>query len=146
MRINMRPTSVIKARLGLQKGGPVHKFFTDTCYKHMDKYVPFADGNLASNVAFGANGDSIIYLSPYAHYMYEGKVMGPNIPFKDKNGNIIKWRSPKGKPKYYTGAEINYSTQHHEFAGSHWDKRMWSAEKDKVIEEVEDYIKKHGGK
>lgn len=144
MKIRMRPTNIIKARLGLEKGGAVHKFFTDTCYKHMDRYVPFADGDLAKNVAFGIKGDSIIYLSPYAHYMYVGKVMGPNIPIKDKNGNITGWFSPKGKPKHYTGANINYSLNRHAFAGSYWDKRMWSAEKLVVINEVNDFIKRGG--
>lgn len=146
MKIKMQPTSVIKTRLGLEKGGPVHKFFTDTCYKHMDKYVPYRNGDLAKTVAYGVDGTSIIYLSPHAHYMYEGKVMGPNIPIKE-NGTVVGWFSPRGKRKHYTGKDINYvKSAGHEFAGPHWDKRMWSAEKDIVINEVNDYIKKRGGK
>lgn len=146
MRLNMKPTSIIKARLGLQKGGAVHKFFTDTCYKHMDNYVPYADGNLAKIVEIGT--DYIIYSMPYAHYMYEGKVMGPNIPIKE-NGMIVGWFSPKDKKKHYTGTNIDYSksiARGHANAGPHWDKRMWSAEKNTVIQEVQDYIEKNGGK
>ena len=50
MKLDMKPNSVIKADLGIQKNGPVHAFFTATCALHMDKYVPFRSGDLASTV------------------------------------------------------------------------------------------------
>lgn len=143
MQVRMKPVSVIKARLGIQPNGPVQSFFTETCYRYMDKYVPYREGNLSTNVALTAN--SIVYKSPYAHYMYKGEVMGPNIPIKDESGNIMGYFSPKDKPKHYTGKSINYDTTHHEYAGPNWDKRMWSAERDEVIQEVQDYVK-YGGK
>ena len=141
MQLIMKPTSAIKTRLKIQEGGPAHKFFTHTCRIHMDKFVPFRDGNLSTIVNERVN--SITYKSPYAHYMYEGKVMGPNIPIV-KNGTIVGWFSPKGKKKEYTGADINYSTSRHAYAGPHWDKRMWSAEREKVEKEVENFIKRGG--
>lgn len=142
-KVIMKPTSVIKARLGLNPGGKAHKFFTHTCAVHMDKYVPFRSGTLATTRI--EQTDKIIYPQKYAHYMYEGKVMGPNIPIKE-NGVVVGWFSPKGEKKHYTGADIQYSKAGHQYAGPHWDKRMWSAEKNKVIEEVQNYIKTHGGK
>lgn len=36
----MKPTGQIKARLGIQSNGPAHKFFTETCHRYMEKYVP----------------------------------------------------------------------------------------------------------
>ena len=71
MPVKLKPTSEIKARLGIEPNGRVQKFFTNTCYKHMDKYVPQRDGNLRTIVDVQA--DSITYESPYAHYQYEGK-------------------------------------------------------------------------
>ena len=44
--MKMKPISQIKANLGINPGGRVQRFFTDTCYKHMDKYVPKDIGNL----------------------------------------------------------------------------------------------------
>lgn len=141
VKTNLKPISTIKANLGIDPDGRVTKFFVATCAKKMDKYVPYRTGTLAK---YKIEGNKIIYDQPYAHYMYEGKVMGPNIPIKDKNGNIIKWWS-KG-PKHYTGADIDYSSSiasGHLYAGPYWDKRMWSAEKDKIIKEVNRAI---GGK
>lgn len=136
-RVNMKPTSVIKARLGINPDGDVQKMFTHTCRVHMDKYVPMKDGDLPSKVNEGKN--YVHYLSPYAHYMYEGRVMGPNVPIK-RDGIIVGWFSPI-KPKYYTGEDIIYSTTKHPLASSHWDKKMWSAEKEQVIREVQNYMR-----
>ena len=145
MALKMKPTSVIKARLGIEPNGPVHTFFTKRCAEHMDNYVPYEEGHLAyTNRTIET--DRIIYNSPYAHYMYEGKVMGPNIPIKE-DGIIVGWFSPKGKPKHYTGKNIDYSksiARGHTQAGPYWDKRMWSAEKDDIIKEVQEYINRGG--
>ena len=70
MAVKLKPTSVIKARLGIEPNGRVQKFFTNTCYKHMDKYVPYREGFLRSNVDI--QSDSITYESPYARYQYNG--------------------------------------------------------------------------
>lgn len=140
VKIKMKPTSVIKARLGINPDGDVQKHFTHTCRIHMDKYVPFDNGNLALRV--WEEPSSLHYLSPYAHYQYEGQVMGPNVPIKREGTDIIVgWFSPI-KPKYYTGQSIDYNTDKHSEAGPFWDKRMWSAEKDIVLREMQNYIKR----
>lgn len=147
VEIKIKPISVIETELGIEPNGKAHAYFTELCAEHMDKYIPYREGFL-SQINRVINVDSIEYNSPYAHYMYEGKVMGPNIPIKDANGNIVRWFS-KG-PKYYTGADIDYSKSQaqagHEFAGPYWDKRMVSAEKEELKEELSKYIKLHGGK
>ena len=75
--MKMKAISQIKADLGINPGGRVQKFFTDTCYKHMDKYVPKDIGNLRDNVDKGA--DYITYESPYAHAQYVGIVHGSPV-------------------------------------------------------------------
>lgn len=70
MAVKIKPTSQIKARLGIEPNGRVQKFFTNTCYKHMDKYVPLDEGNLRTIVDI--QSDSITYESPYAKYQYYG--------------------------------------------------------------------------
>lgn len=137
MSVELKPVGVIKARLGIQPNGRVQKFFTNTCYKAMDKYVPMDTGDLAGEVDIQT--DRIIYEMNYAHYMYEGLVMGPNIPIKE-NGKIVGYFSPP--KKHYTGKKIKYHQDKHEYAGHHWDRRMVNNEMDKVVKTVEDYIRR----
>ena len=139
MKLNMKPTSIIETQLGIQKGGPAHAYFTELCMKAMDKYVPVSDASgthLADSVRNTV--DEIIYPGPYAHYMYVGKVMGPNIPVFDKNGNIVRWWSKA--PKYYTEADIVYNDSAHQLATKEWDKVMWTAEKEDIEKQVQDYV------
>lgn len=74
--MKLNPIGKIKADLGINPNGRVQKFFTDTCYKHMDKYVPKGDtGNLRDVVDKGTN--YITYEVPYAHAQYIGFTKGP---------------------------------------------------------------------
>lgn len=110
--MKMKPISTIKAELGIEPNGRVQRFFTDACAKHMDKYVPFDTGNLANYHIEGNN--FIVYNQIYAHYQYKGI-------------------SKNGEP-------LNYHRDKHPLANDYWDKRMWSAEKETVIKEVQDYV------
>lgn len=72
--MGLKPINSIKANLGIQANGRVQKFFTNTCRKHMDKYVPMDIGALRINVRQSA--DDITYQSPYAHAQYVGITKG----------------------------------------------------------------------
>lgn len=74
MGVEIKPTSEIKARLGLEPNGRVQSFFTSTCQKHMDKYVPMRNGNLRTII--DVQSDHITYESPYAHAQYIGFTKG----------------------------------------------------------------------
>ncbi len=115
MPVNIKPTSVIKARLGLEPNGRVQKFFTNTCYKHMDKYVPKDEGNLRTIVDI--QNDSITYEMPYAEYQYYG--------MRRDGTHVVR----------------NYTTLG---TGPYWDKRMVSAEMQDVVKEVQNYIDRGG--
>jgi len=117
MPVEIKPTSVIKARLGIQPGGKVHAFFTNACYKAMDKYVPMDEGNLRINV--DVQTDKIVYESPYAKYQYYG--------MREDGTHIVK----------------NYTTPG---TGTYWDKRMWTAEGVDILKQTQNYINWHGGK
>ena len=79
MVVKLKPISQIKANLGIEPDGRVQKFFTNTCYKRMDKYVPLRDSNLRKNVDVKA--DSITYESQYAHAQYVGFTKGPVLNY-----------------------------------------------------------------
>lgn len=113
MPVKLQPTSVIKARLGIDPNGRVQQYFTNTCYKHMDKYVPMDNGDLRTVVEIGNN--YIKYEMPYARYQYYG--------VREDGTHKVQ----------------NYTTPG---TGTYWDKRMVSAEMQDVVEEVQDYIRR----
>ena len=110
VKVVMKPTSVIEANLGIETGGRVHKFFTNECYKAMDKYVPMDTGDLRSVVSMSLDGRYITYEMPYATYQYYGS----------QNGK--KW---------------NYTTPG---TGPYWDKVMWTAEGQDIVKRVQKYM------
>lgn len=114
MPVKFVPTSKIEASLGIEPNGPVHAFFTSTCHKHMDKYVPYDTGTLAETSYTTKN--QIIYNQEYAEYVYNG---------------VSK-----------SGKKLNYQTDKHPFAGPFWDKQMASAEMVDVIKETQNYARR----
>ncbi len=113
--MKMKPISEIKVDLGINPNGPIQAFFTDTCYRHMDKYVPrragSEGGNLRRTVDLQTN--TITYKMPYAHYQYIG--------MREDGSHVIRhWTIPG--------------------TGPYWDRRMVSAEINDVVQEVQDKI------
>lgn len=89
MSVKLQPTSVIKARLGIEPNGRVQKFFTNACYRYMDKYVPMDTGMLRENVTLTAN--TITYEQPYAHAQYTGIVNGHAVQNYTTSGTGPYW-------------------------------------------------------
>ena len=139
--MQLNPISKIKADLGINPGGRVQKFFTNTCYKHMDKYVPRDTGGLRENVDI--QKDSITYQSSYAHYHYIGKVYvmaNGKAAYYSKDYGF--WSKP-GEKKQATNRNLIHKTAG---TGPYWDERMKSAEMQDVVKEVQDYVMKRGNK
>lgn len=115
MPVKLQPTSQIKARLGIEPNGRVQKYFTKRCADLMDAYIPKDEGNLRIDKDIGS--DYVTYESPYARYQYYG--------VREDGTHQVK----------------NYTTPG---TGPYWDKRMWSANKEDIIEEVQNYIDRGG--
>lgn len=115
MPVKIKPTSEIKVRLGIDPNGRVQKFFTNTCYRHMDKYVPMDEGNLRINTDIGT--DTITYESPYARYQYYG--------IREDGTHEVKRYTTPGTGRY-------------------WDKRMVNVEIQDVVNEVQSYVNRGG--
>lgn len=79
MSLKLNPTSMINARLGIEPNGKAHDFFTNSCYKYMDKYVPMDNGDLRTKVDIQT--DRITYESRYAHAQYVGFTKGPIVNY-----------------------------------------------------------------
>ena len=138
MRVEMKPTSVIKARLGIDDNGRVQRYFQNKCYKYMDKYVPLREGSghLRTTVDL-SDPHYIVYESTYARYQYYGKLMvmdnGKGAYYSPTYGF---WSEP-GKPKHLTDIDLVYHTPG---TGPFWDKEMVSAEMDDLLKDVQNYI------
>ena len=109
--VRLDSIDTIKKRLGLEPNGRVQAFFTQTCYNHMDKYIPQRDGNLRTIVDI--QPDSITYEQQYASYQYKGE--------REDGSHKVQ----------------NYTTPG---TGPYWDRRMVSAEMEQVVKEVQDYV------
>ena len=109
--MGLQPISQIKANLGIEPNGKVQKFFTNTCYKHMDKYVPMREGDLRTNVDIQV--DSITYQSPYAHAQYVGHTTGPVVnyttpgtgPYWDKRMASAEMKKVVQEVQNYVGSK-----------------------------------------
>lgn len=102
-----------------------------------DKYVPFKQGALRGSVRYpeGTAGGLIEYNTPYAHYLYEGEVYGPNIPMFDIEHNLIGFFSPPSKTP--TGRPLAY---HEPGTGDHWFEKSKQANLNNWIKVVKDAI------
>lgn len=117
VKLNLKPVSVIQAELGIEPNGRVQRFFTNTCYRYMDKYVPMDYGDLRTDVDIGS--DYIAYEVPYAYYQYYGQ---------REDG------THKINPENYTTPGT----------GPYWDRQMVSAEMQDVVKEVQMFVDRGG--
>lgn len=111
----------------------------NTFARRMDKYIPFDQGNLKDNLTITEK--YVQYNVPYAHYMYEGIVYGPNIPITE-NGIVVGFYSIKGstkKPKV-PKQMMEYNPSKHPLATRHWDKAMLKHERKDFYAEVKNII------
>lgn len=117
----------------------IHKLLADT----FRPYVPIdvsemygesehPNGHMVDNVEI--TPEYFKYPGPYAHYMYEGLVYGPNIPLFNAEGVIVGWRSPKGKKKHPTGSTFNYTNAPE--ATDHWDKAALTEHRGEIEKEI----------
>lgn len=131
--------SEIKARLGFGVNGEVQRFFTNDCAIHMDKFIPFDTGILRNLKVIGF--DYVDYLSPYAHYMFNGELYVDSITGKGAfyNPDYGFWSRPNIE-KIASGIDLKYHTPG---TGAFWDKRMWSAEGKDVIRNTQNFMRGH---
>lgn len=55
-------------KYGMQKNGDTQLFLANTCFRRMQKYVPFDTGALSTTVT--VKPGSVTYEQPYAHKQY----------------------------------------------------------------------------
>ena len=107
----LKPVSVIKANLGIEPNGRIHKYFAQRCRDYMnEKYVP-VDTETLINTSYVDNECNIVYPQPYAHAQYVGIVNGKEVKNYSKSGT-----------------------------GPYWDKRMVNVDMPQIVKEVQQKV------
>ena len=128
IKVKMHSASQIIRDHGLDENGSVQAKLLSDFDKFMDPYIPMDSGTLKNTKTY-PNKHSIKYTSPYAHYMYKGKVAtGPSRPKGVK-------RTISNIPLKYQGAPKR---------GAEWDKRMWNDRKNDILRDLQNVIKRGG--
>lgn len=125
IKVKMNNVNKIIKDHGLDDDGSVTKYLRGVVDRFCDPYIPKASGTLSIDKTY-PNNHSIRYVSPYAHYMYKGKVaVGPSRPKGVK-------RKISNTPLKYQGAPKR---------GAEWDKRMWNDRKNDIEKDLTRFIK-----
>lgn len=131
-------TAQILERRGLGASRAARRYLASEVRRFCDPYVPFAQGTLKNSAIIAEDGSTITYPGLYAHYQYEGKAMGPNIPII-QGGQLAGFFS-RG-PKRYTGADLQYHGA--PMRGPRWDERMLADKSEELTQSLANYV---GGK
>ena len=97
---------------------------TANVLRRIVRYLPYRSGETIKQtiIQTDINRPEIVTRSPYAKYIYYGKVM-------------------VGKaPKRVTDRPLKYTKDKNPLAGSRWDRRLVSAEGKLLARELQDYI------
>ena len=126
-------TAQILASRGLGPDRRAILFLGNEVKRLSDPYTPFQQGTLknTASVKPAGSGAELRYETPYAHYQWEGKVMGPNYQRKDG-----EWRSGPA-PKRYTGKALTY---HGVLRGPRWVERMMADRKGDLVRSFAAFI------
>lgn len=132
MKVDFKWNRPPKAVAGDFTGDREQLFVANEAKRLMDPYVPAKNLVLAKNVrVYVENGHGVVhYLSPYARYQYEGKVMVSKRPVKG-SAKVVK------QPE----KALKYSKSRHPLATSHWDEAMMVARGNDLVRATQDFIR-----
>lgn len=125
MKFTIRPTGELLKNRGLARGGTAQKFIDSEVLRLSAPYVPFQTGALNRSGITGTDIGSgeVVYNTPYARYLYYGKLMvGP-------------------APKRLTEIPLSYNGAPKR--GAMWFERMKTDHKREILDGA---IKVAGGK
>ncbi|MEG2716917.1 MAG: minor capsid protein [Eubacterium sp.] len=100
-------------RLKINPGGPAQKFLLSEARRLSEKYTPRDTGNLYSTSRILPTRHVILYPTPQARYLWNGKVMVGRAPKKVTKKNLK-----------FAGAPMR---------GPFWVNRMWADNKQQVL-------------
>lgn len=144
MKITVSVTDVnidIPKHIGDVQSAQFWTFAATEWHRLYEPFVPYHEGVLANTVVIigGRGNGSIEHTVPYARYQYYGNAYGPSYPLM-RNGVIVGYRSPAGKPKHPTGKKLVYKRDQHPLASAMWDQAARPTQLPKLIRSMQHYI------
>jgi hypothetical protein len=140
--LEMNPVHQILKDKGLDAGGDAQKFHTANVLRRIKRYMPFVSG-MTYKVTVAQTDISrpfIITDTPYAKYLFYGKVMvDPKLRiagFMTPEG----WRSRKNVPKVRTNRNLQYNKTKNPNAGPRWDRALSAAEGKAMAADLQRYL------
>lgn len=140
--LEMNPVHQILKDKGLDAGGDAQKFHTANVLRRIKRYMPFVSG-MTYKVTVAQTDISRPYIitdTPYAKYLFYGKVMvDPKLRiagFMTPEG----WRSRKNVPKVRTGRALQYNRMKNPNAGPRWDRALSAAEGRAMAADLQRYL------
>lgn len=112
---------------------------------YAEPYTPRQTDGLINSAVRGTQIGSgiLIWDCPQAHYLNEGRVMGPNIPIM-RGGQLAGFLShPKPEKKHYTGRLLTYRNAPQR--GAHWVERMKEERMQELMAAIEEELRRQGG-
>ena len=121
----------ILASRGLGDSKKAQRFLASEVKRQSDPYTPFQQGILQNTAVIASDGSELVYIPPYAHYVWQGDVYGPNYTNGERfwSGNAPK--KPTGKKLTYNGAPMR---------GPRWVERMLADKRAEIEKNVKTFI------
>ncbi len=141
IEIKLKEPKDIINRLGLVPGGKIQEMFVNELIRISDPYVPFDNGPLKNQIVIASDATYYDYISPYARYHWNGKLMVDPVTKKGAffNPNYGFWSRP-GIPKELTNKDMNYRGA--PMRGPKWTMRAWADNQNQVISNLERKLNK----
>ena len=142
--LEMNPVHQIIKDKGLDPGGDAQKFHTANVLRRIKRYMPF-DSGMTYKVTVAQTDISKPYIvtnTPYAKYLFYGKVMVD--PKTGAAGFMTPegWRSRKGIVKVLTGRDLQYTRTKNPNAGPRWDRALSAAEGKAMAADLQRFLRK----
>lgn len=128
--VNMKPVNQILKEKGLTVGGDVQRFHTDNVLRRIVKYMPYRSGVTIklTQAQTDINKPEIVTDTPYARYLYYGKVMVGR------------------PPKQATDRDLKYTRTKNPLAGPFWDRALKAAEMPAMQADLQRYVNRKAGR
>lgn len=123
--------------VGLDEGGKVQKYIDSFVLYHSEPYVPGKHIHDLGVISTKLGSGQVVWDSPDANYLYEGKLMVDPITLKGAffSPNYGFWSRPNTqKIMDPTGRELTYHGGG--LRGSHWFDRMIENEMDDLLDGI----------
>ena len=150
MKLNLEIPSaenVVRA-IGLGSSGDAQAFHTQNVLRRIKKYMPFRTG-LTYKITVAQTDihkPEIVTDTPYAKYLFHGKVMiDPKLGvagFLTPEG----WRSRSNCIKVLTDRDLEYFRGKNPQAGPRWDRAVSINEGKAMAADLQRFINRRGGK